>query len=56
MARYFLDKDRGEYVRSLEEWPPLVQPTFPSAILHLRHDLLRIPYTHLIMECPTEES
>ena len=56
VARYLLDKDRGEHVRSVEEWPPLVQPTFPSVILHLRHDLLRIPYTHLIMECPAQVS
>ena len=56
VARYLLDKDRGEYVRSVEEWPPLVELAFPSMILHLRHDLLRIPYTHLIMECAAEES
>jgi len=51
VARYLLDKDRGEHVRTLEEWPPLVTPSFPSATFHVRHDLLRIPYTHLIMEC-----
>ena len=56
VARYLLDKDRGRHVRSLEEWPHLVTPTFPSAAFHVRHDLLRIPYTHLIMECPAETS
>ena len=56
VARYLLDKDRGQHVRSLEEWRALVTPTFPSAVFHLRHDLLRIPYTHLIMECSAEES
>jgi hypothetical protein len=44
--------DRGEHVRSLEEWPPLVEPVFPLARTHVRHDLLRIPYTHVIMDCP----
>ncbi len=56
VARYLLDKDRGQHVRSLEEWRALVMPTFPSTIFHVRHDLLRIPYTHLIMECPMESS
>ena len=54
VARYLLDKDRGQHVRSLEEWPHLVKPTFLSATFHVRHDLLRIPYTHLIMECPAQ--
>lgn len=54
VARYLLDRDRGQHVRSLEEWPHLVRPTFPSAAFHVRHDLLRIPYTHLIMECPKQ--
>ena len=52
VARYLLDKDRGDHVRSLEVWQHLVTPTFPYATFHMRHDLLRIPYTHLIMECP----
>ncbi len=56
LARYLADKDRGQHVRSLEAWRHLVTPVFPSAVFHLRHDLLRIPYTHLIMECPAEES
>ncbi len=51
MARYLLDKDRGCCVRRSEDWRPLVTPTFPSTAFHLRHDLLRVPYTHLIMEC-----
>ena len=54
VARYLLDRDRGEHVRFLEEWPRLVKPTFPSATFEVRHDLLRFPYTHLIMECPAE--
>jgi SAM-dependent methyltransferase len=52
VARLVIDMDRGEHVRSLEEWPPLVEPVFPLARTHVRHDLLRIPYTHVIMDCP----
>ena len=52
VVRYLLDSDRGSHVRSLEAWLELVRPVFPAVEGHLRHDLLRIPYTHLIMECP----
>lgn len=51
-ARYLLDLDWGSHVRSLEAWLELVRPAFPAVEAHLRHDLLRIPWTHLIMECP----
>jgi len=54
LARYIVSGDRGEYVRSVEDLRGLVTQTFPSATFHVRHDLLRIPYTHLIMECPAE--
>ena len=54
VARYMLGRDRGDHVRALDEWHRLVTPTFPSATFHVRHDLLRIPYTHLIMQCPAE--
>ena len=51
-ARYLLSRDRGSHVRSLEAWLELVRPVFPAVETHLRHDLLRIPWTHLVMECP----
>jgi len=51
-VRCLLDLDRGAYIRTLDEWGPLVEPVFPAVSTHLRHDLLRVPYTHLIMECP----
>ena len=52
VARLVIDMDRGEHVRRVEEWGPLVKPVFQEVRAHVRHDLLRIPYTHLIMECP----
>jgi len=52
MARYLLSSDRGARVRSLEAWLELVRPVFPGVKAHVRHDLLRIPWTHVIMECP----
>lgn len=56
IARMLIDLDRGEHVRSAEAWPALVEPIFPGAEMHVRHDLLRVPYTHLVMECAASPS
>ncbi len=50
IARRLVAGDRGEHVRRLEAWRPLVEPAFPDVVMHVRHDLLRLPYTHLVME------
>lgn len=50
-ARWLLHLDRGRHVRTPEEYLRLAQQVFGSVVHHLRHDLMRIPYTHLIMEC-----
>jgi len=51
IARYLLSRDRGRFVRTAPDYEALARSHFPSVIAHLRHDLLRIPYTHLILEC-----
>jgi SAM-dependent methyltransferase len=51
MARWILRRDRGQYVRSREEYIRLASRHFSSVEARVRHDLLRIPYTHLIMYC-----
>jgi len=51
IARWLLDKDRGEYVRAPEEYLRLASAYFSKVVPSVRHDLLRIPYTHLIMRC-----
>jgi SAM-dependent methyltransferase len=50
-ARWLLANDRGKFVRTCEEYVRLASTRFPKVKTHLRHDLLRIPYTHLIMRC-----
>ena len=50
-ARWLLTKDRGEYVRSEREYVGIASQVFSNIKPSIRHDLLRIPYTHLIMEC-----
>jgi len=51
IARYLLSKDRGQFVRRRDEYLRLAAASFTHVEPHLRHDLLRIPYTHLIMRC-----
>jgi len=51
VARWLLARDRGKYVRTREEYLRLASAHFAKVEPHLRHDLLRIPYTHLIMRC-----
>lgn len=50
-VRYLLKKDRGQFVRDVPAYLNLAQTVFPNAHGVLREDLLRIPYTHFILEC-----
>jgi cyclopropane fatty-acyl-phospholipid synthase-like methyltransferase len=49
--QYMLSRDRGRFVRTEEEYLELARSWFSEVRAHLREDLLRIPYTHLILEC-----
>jgi len=51
LARWVLSKDRGKFVRHHDEYVRLASKHFSTVEPHVRHDLLRIPYTHLIMFC-----
>ena len=50
-ARYLLSCDRGQFVRNQEKYRALAAPVFSLISASVRDDLLRIPYTHLILEC-----
>jgi len=49
--RYFLSRDRGRFIRTPTEYERLAHAWFSNVGLNLREDVLRIPYTSLIMEC-----
>lgn len=49
IARYIISKDRGQNVREPEGYVSLVRPYFSSVELSIRHDMLRVPYTHAII-------
>jgi SAM-dependent methyltransferase len=51
ITAWLLDKDRGKFVRAQTEYVRLASGSFSKVQAHVRHDLLRIPYTHLIMRC-----
>lgn len=51
VAQWLLARDRGEHVRSEREYLGIASQVFSNIRPSIRHDLLRIPYTHLILEC-----
>jgi SAM-dependent methyltransferase len=51
VARYLAARDRGRFVRNEEAYRDLARAEFPAVIASVRHDLLRMPYTHIILEC-----
>lgn len=51
MARLIIHNDRGRHVRSATEYERLVRPAFGNVVTEVRTDLLRLPYTHVIMQC-----
>jgi SAM-dependent methyltransferase len=51
VQRLLLWLDRGKYVRTVDGYIALAQRVFRSVVPHVRRDLLRISYTHLILEC-----
>jgi len=50
-VHFLLSIDRGKFVRTQEQYRIIAQKKFSDIRLFVRHDLLRIPYTHIIMEC-----
>lgn len=51
VSKYFLDKDRGQNVRKESEYRALAQKHFTNIKTTISEEMLRIPYTLLIMEC-----
>ncbi|MHC4470191.1 MAG: class I SAM-dependent methyltransferase [Planctomycetota bacterium] len=51
LERYILSRDRGEHVRTRDAHVSLAREVFSSMKVVVRRDLLRIPYTHIILQC-----
>ena len=53
IARWFLERDRGQNVRDKSGYLSLTKGLPVKAKIEISHDLLRIPYTHSILEFNT---
>lgn len=51
IARFVISKDRGRNVRTVEAYRAIAERHFPSVETHVHHDLLRVPYSHVVMVC-----
>ncbi|MEW6521164.1 MAG: class I SAM-dependent methyltransferase [Thermodesulfobacteriota bacterium] len=51
LSRFFVSRDRGCHVRRRQAYEALALTAFAGVKVTIRHDLLRIPYTHIILEC-----
>ena len=58
IVRYLLRNDRGRHVRTAPAYEALAQAVFALVRSDLRHDLFRLPYTLILMECgpPSDSS
>ncbi len=51
IARFLLSRDRGAFVRSQAEYEALASKVFPRVRSEQKHDLLRVPYSHIVLQC-----
>ncbi len=51
LAHLLLSIDRGKFVRSQEQYQTIARKYFTDIRVSIRSDLIRLPYTHIIIEC-----
>jgi len=51
VARFLIDRDRGQNTRTAHGYTELAEQVFPEVASFLREDLLRVPYTHIVLCC-----
>jgi SAM-dependent methyltransferase len=49
-ARWLIERDRGQRVRTVDGYMTLVEHHFASVRKTVAEDLLRVPYTHIVIE------
>jgi len=50
MSRWIMGQDRGRNIRSDAEWGELARRVFPDSSTRVVTGLLRLPYTHIVLE------
>ena len=53
-ARLLISHDRGKFVRTEDQYQKIAQKYFSNTRSTIRSDLLRLPYTHIIIVCKKE--
>ncbi|MEN9648864.1 MAG: hypothetical protein RLZ17_905, partial [Actinomycetota bacterium] len=48
IAKFLAKNDRGKFVRTKEQYIKIIEMSFKVQQADLRHNLLRVPYTHLL--------
>ncbi len=51
VARWLIDRDRGQDVRASRGYAALAEPFFDAVSVSVRDDMIRVPYTYAILEC-----
>lgn len=51
LSRWIMGKDRGMNIRKDSEWMKLARSVFDDVETHVLVGLIRIPYTHVVIEC-----
>jgi SAM-dependent methyltransferase len=51
VARYFLDSDRGEFIRTPQSYVRIAQSVFSEVNASVREDLFLIPYSCMVLTC-----
>ena len=51
LQRWLLARDRGTHIRTVDGYLVLAREVYASVEPRIYTDLIRLPYTHLVMEC-----
>lgn len=51
LARFVIERDRGQHIRALDDYVAIAREHFLDVRADVRGDLLRVPYTHLVLQC-----
>jgi SAM-dependent methyltransferase len=51
VAGWLIAWDRGQYIRTAEDYAERARASFGSVMIDVRTDLLRVPYTHAVLTC-----
>lgn len=51
LSRWLVSRDRGQHIRTEQQWKDLVSQVFERRTTNILTGLIRIPYTHIVIEC-----